>query len=336
MKKAIITGVTGQDGSYLAELLLKKKYKVVGIMRRTSSFNTERIDKLYKLFPKKFTTKYGDILDVKSITNIIDEEKPDEIYHLAAQSHVGISFDMPEYTFLNNSLPTLTILEHIKKYHNNIKFYQACSSEMFGKSPPPQSENTTFLPQSPYGISKVAAYYLTNYYRSAFKIFASTGILFNHESPRRGLNFVTRKITFNICKLLKKEIKYIELGDVSTKRDWGYAGDYVEAIWKIMQYKKSDNFVISTGFNYSILDFVNECFKIINLDSKKYIKINVKKYMRPAEVPNLLGDSNKARKLLKFKPKVNFQTLCKKMLVSDLKKNGITLKEAKKLAIKLK
>ena len=332
MKIALITGITGQDGSYLAEFLLRKKYKIIGVMRRTSAFNTERIDHLYKRYPKKFFVKYGDLLDTKSITSIIDKEKPNEIYHLAAQSHVGISFEMPEYTFLNNSLPTLNILEHIRQYHKKIKFYQACSSEMFGLSPPPQNEETKFIPQSPYAISKVSAYYFSNYYKRAFKIFVSTGILFNHESPRRGLNFVTRKITFNICRLLKKEIKILELGDVSNRRDWGYAGDYVEAIWKILQYKKPDNFVISTGMNHTILDFVNECFTIIGLDYRKFVKINVKKYMRPAEVPNLLGDSSKAKRILKFKPKMSFNKLCKTMLLEDLKKNGLTLKEAMELA----
>lgn len=332
-KKALIFGVTGQDGSYLSELLLSKKYSVTGVMRRSSVFNTQRIDPIYSQYPLNFKTVYGDLLDVNSLIRIIDEEKPDEIYNLAAMSHVAVSFEMAEFTTGVNALAPQSILEHLKRTQSMIKFYQACSSEMFGASPPPQNEETKFLPQSPYGISKVAAFYMTSYYRRAFNLFASNGILFNHESPRRGLNFVTRKITFNLARILKKEIKNIELGNLEARRDWGFAGDYVEAIHLIMQYKEPGDFVVATGENYSIRDFVIKCFELVSLDWEKFVKYNVKNYLRPAEVPSLQGDSSKVRKLLNWKPKVMFEELCKMMLENDLKLVGIkNLDEAKKIA----
>ena len=329
-KKALIVGVTGQDGSYMAELLLKKKYKVLGVMRRLSMFGTERVEHLYKKYPKKFDTAYGDLIDGNSLRRNIEMFKPDEIYNFGAQSHVRISFDLPESTFTYNANSTLMLLEIVKNYFPKCKFYQACSSEMFGASPPPQSENTKFEPQSVYGVSKVSSYYLTNFYRRAYNLYACAGILFNHESPRRSPNFVTRKITLSIARLIAGKQKKIELGNISALRDWGFAGDYMEAIWLMMQQKKPDNFVIATGKNYSVKDFVEYCFKLVGLDWKQYVSINVNKYKRPAEVPSLLGDSRKARKKLGWKPKVNFQELCKMMLESDLNKFGLTIDEAKK------
>ena len=334
-KKALIFGVTGQDGSYLSELLLKKNYDVIGVMRRTSAFNTARIDHLYKLYPDNFDTSYGDLSDLNSIERNIEKFGPEEIYNLAAQSHVGVSFEVSDSTFDINAFGPLNILQALKKVGIKSKFYQACSSEMFGISPPPQNENTLFQPQSIYGVAKVSAYYTTRYFRQAFNMFAANGILFNHESPRRGLNFVTRKITVGIAKILTKEIDFLELGNLSARRDWGFAGDYVEAIWAILQQDKPDDFVISTGENYSIEDFVREAFSIVGLDWKKFVKSNVSRYLRPSEVPNLLGNSSKAIKQLKWKPKVLFKELCLMMVENDLKNFNLTLDEAKKIAKKL-
>ena len=334
-KKALIFGVTGQDGSYLSELLLKKNYDVIGVMRRTSTFNTARIDHLYKLYPDNFDTSYGDLSDLNSIERNIEKFGPEEIYNLAAQSHVGVSFEISDSTFDINAFGPLNILQALKKVGIKSKFYQACSSEMFGISPPPQNENTLFQPQSIYGVAKVSAYYTTRYFRQAFNMFAANGILFNHESPRRGLNFVTRKITVGIAKILTKEIDFLELGNLSARRDWGFAGDYVEAIWAILQQDKPDDFVISTGENYSIEDFVREAFSIVGLDWKKFVKSNVSRYLRPSEVPNLLGSSSKAIKQLKWKPKVLFKELCLMMVENDLKNFNLTLDEAKKIAKKL-
>ena len=334
-KKALIFGVTGQDGSYLSELLLEKNYDVIGVMRRTSAFNTARIDHLYKLYPGNFDTSYGDLSDLNSIERNIEKFGPEEIYNLAAQSHVGVSFEISDSTFDINAFGPLNILQALKKVGIKSKFYQACSSEMFGISPPPQNENTLFQPQSIYGVAKVSAYYTTRYFRQAFNMFAANGILFNHESPRRGLNFVTRKITVGIAKILTKEIDFLELGNLSARRDWGFAGDYVEAIWAILQQDKPDDFVISTGENYSIEDFVREAFSIVGLDWKKFVKSNVSRYLRPSEVPNLLGSSSKAIKQLKWKPKVLFKELCLMMVENDLKNFNLTLDEAKKIAKKL-
>ena len=332
-KKALIFGITGQDGSYLAELLLKKGYRVLGVMRRLSLFNTERIDHLYKKYPlNMFDTKYGDLIDVSSIRKNIEEFMPDEVYNLAAQSHVKVSFDLPESTFMYNANSTLHMLEAIKKVNPKCKFYQACSSEMFGISPPLQNENTEFLPQSIYGVSKVTSYYITNYYRRAFNLFSCTGILFNHESPRRGTNFVTRKITLALAKIIAGEMKQLELGNLSALRDWGFAGDYVEAIWRIMQHKKPDNFVIATGEHYSVEDFVKTTFEIVGLNWKKFVKTDVNKFKRPAEVPDLQGDSRKARKILKWKPKVKFKELCTMMVENDLKKYNLTITQAREKA----
>ena len=335
-KIAFITGVTGQDGSYLAELLLKKNYVVHGLLRRTSFLNLDRIQDIIDKYEKKGRLKlhYVDSTDTSSVSNLIIKFKPNEFYNLAAMSHVGISFYTGEATLNINTLASYRILESILKNHRGCKFYQASSSEMFGATSPPQNESSAFNPQSPYGISKVSAYYITRYFRQAHGLFAANGILFNHESPRRGLNFVTRKITHSLARILSGYEKKIYLGDISTKRDWGHAKDYVRGIWMILQYKKPEDFVLSTGRNYSIEDFIKKVFKILNLNWKDFVTTNNKNFLRPAEVRNLRGDSSKARRLLKWKPKYNLDDLCNDMLVSDLKLYGMTLDEAKKISKK--
>ena len=337
-KIAFITGITGQDGSYLAELLLTKNYIVHGLIRRTSVLNIDRIQNIINFYEKKGKLKlhYMDVTDTSSITNLILKYKPTEFYNLAAMSHVGISFNTGEATLNINTLACYRILESILKSHKTCKFYQASSSEMFGSSPPPQNEKTQFNPQSPYGVSKVAAFHITKYFRQAHGLFASNGILFNHESPRRGLNFVTRKITHSLARILKGEEKKIHLGDISTKRDWGHSKDYAIGIWKILQYKKPEDFVLSTGKNVSVEEFIKKVFKILNLDWKKFVTTNNKKFLRPSEVRNLKGDSRKARKLLKWRPKYNLEDICKDMLEADLKLYGMTLNQAKEIAKKIK
>ena len=337
-KIAFITGITGQDGSYLAELLLTKNYIVHGLIRRTSVLNIDRIQNIINFYEKKGKLKlhYMDVTDTSSITNLILKYKPTEFYNLAAMSHVGISFNTGEATLNINTLACYRILESILKSHKTCKFYQASSSEMFGSSPPPQNEKTQFNPQSPYGVSKVAAFHITKYFRQAHGLFASNGILFNHESPRRGLNFVTRKITHSLARILKGVEKKIHLGDISTKRDWGHSKDYAIGIWKILQYKKPEDFVLSTGKNVSVEEFIKKVFKILNLDWKKFVTTNNKKFLRPSEVRSLKGDSRKARKLLKWKPKYNLEDICKDMLEADLKLYGMTLNQAKEIAKKIK
>ncbi len=340
MKKkiAFITGITGQDGSYLAELLLKKNYTVHGLLRRTSVLNVDRIQEIINEYEKKkkLILHYIDLTDTSSVSNLIIKYKPNEFYNLAAMSHVGISFYTGEATLNINTLSSYRILESILRNHKKCKFYQASSSEMFGSTKPPQNEKSSFNPQSPYGISKVAAFYTTRYFRQAHGLFASNGILFNHESPRRGLNFVTRKITHSLARILVGKEKKINLGDISTRRDWGHSKDYVRGIWMILQHNQADDFVLSTGKNYSIEDFIKKVFKILDLNWRKFVKTNTKNFMRPSEVRNLLGDSSKARKILKWKPKYDLDYLCKDMLLSDLKLYGLTLDQAKKIAKKLK
>ncbi len=339
MKKvALITGVTGQDGSYLAEFLLKKNYKVFGIKRRSSSFNTKRIDHIYDK-PKlhgKFNVFYGDLLDGTSLFNIIEQTKPDEIYNLAAQSHVRTSFDVPEYTADVNAIGTLRLLEAIRRLSNKkkIKFYQASTSEIFGNTSSPQSEKTPFKPASPYAISKLYAYWVTKNYREAYKLFAVNGILFNHEGCRRGETFVTRKITSAVARIFHNSNEKIYLGNLDAKRDWGDAEDYIQSMWKMLQQKKPDDYVIATGKSYSVREFVVEAFKNININikwkgyglneygydavSKKiYIKIS-KIYFRPTEVFELKGDASKAKKILKWKPKISFKNMVKKMVKFDI------------------
>ncbi len=335
MKKkiALIFGVTGQDGYYLSDLLLKKNYKVHGVKRRSSSVPTKRIEKY--LNNKNFFIHYGDITDTSSIQNLIERIKPTEIYNLAAQSHVGVSFFTPLYTANVNAMGVLSILEAIKNTNNKIKFYQAGTSEMFGKTNSKiQNENTVFNPQSPYGTAKVFAHQITKNYRDAYNLFASNGILFNHESPMRGENFVTKKIISSLTKISLGIQKKLVLGNLYAKRDWGHAEDYVEAIYKILQQKKPDDFVISTGKEYTIKEFVNMTAKLlkirikwkgkglkeigINSDGKTIISIN-KAYYRPLEVDYLKGDSSKAKKNLKWQSKITINELIKEMIDYEFK-----------------
>ena len=347
-KVALVTGITGQDGSYLAELLLKKNYKVHGVIRKSSSFNTGRIDHIYIDPHNKtnFFLHYGDLTDSNSIYNIINKIKPDEIYNLGAQSHVGVSFDNPEYTAEVSGIGTLRILEAIRFLKmKKVKFYQASTSELFGEiQEKKQSEKTQFYPKSPYATSKLFAYWITKNFRESYKMFASNGILFNHESPRRGETFVTRKITIGLSKIIYGLDKCLYLGNIYSLRDWGHAKDYVQMCWKVLQYKKPDDFVIATGKQYSVKFFVDQCFKylgikikwfgkgvnefakIIYFDNKKYPKLKEgmivirisKKYFRPNEVENLIGNASKAKKLLKWKPQINIYQLIKEMIDADL------------------
>ena len=326
MKKvALITGITGQDGSYLAEFLLHKGYEVHGIIRRSSSFNTERINHIYvdpHTKGARFFLHYGDLSSFEQISYIITNICPDEIYHLGAQSHVRVSFDMPEYTGDITALGTTRILEAIRISRKKIKFYQASSSEMFGSSPAPQSENTCFMPNSPYAISKLYAYWTTVNYRKSYNIFAANGILFNHESPRRGETFVTRKVTRAIARIIAGEQDKLYLGNLSAKRDWGYAPEYVELMWKILQEKKPQDFVVGTGHAHSVEEFVKAAFRYAGLDYKRYVKID-KRYFRPVEVDNLIADNNKAKKRLNWQPKINFLDLVKLMVDADMRMMGL-------------
>ena len=337
MKKALIFGITGQDGSYLAEFLLKKKYKVHGVKRKSSSLNTDRINHIYKDNSKNFFLHYGDLTDAVSINRLINLIKPDEIYNLAAQSHVAVSFIIPNYTANVDALGCLNILEAIKSSGliKKIKFYQAGTSEMFGKvRENPQSEKTPFYPRSPYGVSKVFSHWMTINYRESYNMFACNGILFNHESPRRGETFVTRKITIGLAKIRLGLEKKLTLGNISAKRDWGHAKDYVEAQWLILQQKKPDDFVIATGKQFSVKHFINIVAKELKMkiiwrgtgiNEKAYDKKNnviiecSKKYFRPSEVQTLLGSPLKARKVLKWKPKISIEALAKEMVQNDLK-----------------
>lgn len=326
-KIAIITGITGQDGSYLAEFLLRKGYHVHGIIRRSSTFSTKRIDHIFQdphEKNRKITLHYGDLSDSSTIRKLIYGLKPDEIYNLGAQSHVRVSFDIPVYTAEITGLGALRLLEAIKDYQqdtgNKIKFYQASSSEMFGSAPAPQSEKTKFEPQSPYGVAKVFAYHTAVNYRDAYNIFAVNGILFNHESPRRGETFVTRKITRGIARIRAGLDKKIYLGNLDAKRDWGYAPEYMEAAWLMLQQPKADDYVIGTGQTHTVKEFVQLAFKEAGLgDYKKYIEIDPR-YYRPTEVNVLKADPRKSLKLLKWKPKVTFRELVKIMVNEDIKK----------------
>ena len=321
-KKALITGITGQDGSYLVELLLKKKYEVHGLVRRTSTFNRGRIEKFLNLKNdkqnKKFILHYGDLVDSGSLTKILSKVKPNEIYHLGAQSHVGTSFEIPEYTLEATGYGTLKLLEAIRNLKIYPKIYQAGSSEMYGNfSANKLNENSSFHPRSPYAAAKVYAHWIAVNYREAYNMFISNGILFNHESPNRGENFVTRKITLGAAMIYLGLRKKLVLGNLEAKRDWGYAKDYVEAMWLMLQQKKPDDFVISTGKSHSVRDFCKIVFGLLNLDYKKFV-ISDKKYFRPTEVDSLEGDSAKARKLLGWQPKTSLKSLAKIMLKSDI------------------
>jgi GDPmannose 4,6-dehydratase len=326
MKKALITGITGQDGSYLSELLLKKNYEVHGIIRRSSSFNTGRIDHLFNnpdIGNKKLFLHFGDLADSSSISRLLEKIKPDEIYNLGAQSHVKVSFDIPEYTSDIDATGTCRILDAIHDTHIKTKFYQASSSEMYGKVQAiPQDENTPFYPRSPYACAKLYSHWLTVNFRESYGLFACSGILFNHESPRRGQTFVTRKITHTLAEILAKKTDKLFLGNLDAKRDWGFAGDYVEAMWLMLQQDQPDDYVIATGETYSVRDFLDEAFGYVDLDWTKYVEIS-EKYFRPAEVDLLIGDASKAKKKLGWKPKVNFKQLVRMMVDEDCKLLGI-------------
>ncbi|CDZ25100.1 GDP-mannose 4,6 dehydratase [[Clostridium] cellulosi] len=338
MKKALITGITGQDGSYLTELLLKKGYEVHGIVRRSSNVNTQRIEHLLaddSIRDKKLFLHYGDLNDSGSLSRLLYQIQPSEVYNLAAQSDVKISFDIPEYTSDVNALGTLRLLGSIKEVDPSIKYYQASSSELFGKvRETPQTENTPFYPRSPYAAAKLYAYWITVNYREAYGMFACNGILFNHESPRRGENFVTRKITKGISNILKGKQDKLILGNLDAKRDWGYAGDYVEAMWLILQQEKPDDYVVATGETHTVREFCELAFKCVGIDiawegsglneigvdsrtGKQLIGIS-ERYFRPSEVDLLLGNAKKAREKLGWSPKVSFEELVKIMVNADL------------------
>jgi len=324
VKKALITGITGQDGSYLAELLLSKGYEVHGIIRRASTFNTKRIDHIY-VDPhesEKFFLHYGDLSDSEQISNIIYNIAPDEVYHLGAQSHVRVSFDMPEYTGNVAALGTTRILEAIRRSGNKVKFYQASSSEMFGASPPPQNEETPFKPRSPYACAKVYAYWMAKNYRDGYDMFACNGILFNHESPRRGETFVTRKITRSIARILAKKEKYLYLGNLGAKRDWGYAPEYVECMWQMLQNERPEDFIVGTGEAHPVREFLEEAFSYVGLDIEKHVKIDPR-YFRPTEVDVLIADSANAKKKLEWNPKIGFNDLVKHMVDADMRAAGL-------------
>jgi GDPmannose 4,6-dehydratase len=321
VKKALITGVTGQDGSYLAELLLGKGYEVHGLIRRSSSFNTGRIKSIFQengQSGQTFFLHYGDLTSANSISNLISNLKPDEIYNLGAQSHVKVSFEIPSETIESVSIGTLNILESIRNLSPTSKLYQASSSEMYGSSPAPQNESTPFEPQSPYAAAKVLAYSLCSNYRQAYNLFISNGILFNHESPRRGETFVTRKISRAVARIYKGLQENLILGNLEAKRDWGFAPEYVEAMWLMLQQEQPDDFVISTGISVSVRDFVQEAFLTVGLDYEKFVIIN-DKYFRPTEVNSLRGDSSKASKKLGWVAKTNWKQLIKIMVEEDLK-----------------
>lgn len=330
VKKALITGITGQDGSYLAEFLISKGYEVHGIIRRASSFNTDRIEHIYQdphEKNKKLFLHFGDLADANTIRKLIYQIQPEEIYNLGAQSHVKVSFEIPEYTANVDAVGVLRVLEAIKDYEENtkkkVKFYQASSSEMFGATNPPQNEDSKFYPRSPYGIAKVFGFDTVRNYREAYGIFAVNGILFNHESPRRGATFVTRKVTRGIAMILAGVEKKIYLGNLDARRDWGYAPEYAEAMWKMLQQKDPEDFVIGTGESHSVGELVETCFSLVGIkDWKQYVGIDPK-YYRPTEVENLVADISKAKKILKWEPKVKFNDLVAIMLKNDLEAYGL-------------
>jgi len=325
MKKALITGITGQDGSYLSELLLHKGYEVHGIIRRSSTFNTGRLDPIYidpHASEAKLFLHYGDLSDSEQLSNLIYNVKPDEVYHLGAQSHVRVSFDMPEYTGNVTGLGTTRLLEAIRKCKYNIKVYQASSSEMFGSACPPQNELSTFCPRSPYACAKVYSYWMAKNYREGYGLFISNGILFNHESPRRGENFVTRKITRGISKILAKKEKHMYLGNLEAKRDWGYSPEYVECMWTMLQKDESDDYVVGTGETHSVKEFLAEAFSYVGLDIEDHVKIDPY-YFRPTEVEVLIADTHKAKQKLGWNPKITFADLVKIMIDADMRTTGL-------------
>jgi GDPmannose 4,6-dehydratase len=325
LKTALITGITGQDGSYLTEFLLSKGYTVHGIIRRASTFNTSRIDHIYQdphVADARLFLHYGDLADSEQIATLIYNVRPDEIYHLGAQSHVRVSFDIPEYTGNVTGLGTTRILEAIRRSQNKIRFYQASSSEMFGDATPPMNENTEFKPRSPYACAKVYAYWMVRNARDAYGMLACNGILFNHESPRRGETFVTRKTTRAISRILSGKESKLFLGNLEAKRDWGYAPEYVECMWKMLQRDGLEDFVIGTGESHSVKEFVEQAFAYAGLDPGKYVDID-SRYLRPLEPRKLVADSSKAHSMLDWKPRIRFVDLVKIMVDADMRKTGL-------------
>jgi GDPmannose 4,6-dehydratase len=333
LKRALITGITGQDGSYLAELLLEKGYEVWGLIRRSSSFNTERIEHLYRDPHEekvKLKLAYGDLGDSSSIENVLHDVKPDEVYNLGAQSHVRVSFDIPEYTADVTGMGTVRVLEAMRRTGTKAKFYQASSSELYGKVvETPQKETTPFHPRSPYAAAKAYSFYITQNYREAYGMFAVNGILFNHESPRRGETFVTRKITRAATRIKLGLQKELYMGNLDAKRDWGFAGDYVEGMWRMLQAEKPDDFVLATGETHSVREFLERAFGCLDLDFREFVRHDPR-YDRPAEVDLLLGDATKARQTLGWEPKVGFQELVRMMVDADMRlaEREKTLREA--------
>jgi GDPmannose 4,6-dehydratase len=324
MKRALITGITGQDGSYLAEFLLEKGYEVHGIVRRSSTFNTSRIDHLYKDPHEEGNTlhlHYGDVTDGVGISNLIRDLVPHEIYNLAAQSHVKVSFEMPDFTAQVDAVGTIRILEAIRSSGIETRFYQASTSELFGSTPPPQSESSTFAPQSPYAAAKLYSYWVVRNYRDAYGLHATNGILFNHESPRRGETFVTRKITMAAARIKLGLQEKLYLGNLDSIRDWGYAPEYVESMWLMLQQDKSDDYVVATGVGATVRDFCKSAFEAVDLDYEKYVETE-NRYRRPTEVDALIGDASKIQDKLGWKAKTNWQELSKIMVDHDLKNNS--------------
>lgn len=326
-KKALVTGCTGQDGSYLAEFLLSKGYEVHGIVRRSSSINTSRLDHL--LFDGQHDRKarlmlyHGDMIDSSNLNRILEQAQPDEIYNLAAQSHVKVSFELPEYSAEVDGLGVLRILDAIKETGLKVKFYQASTSELFGKAVEiPQTESTPFYPRSPYSVAKLFAYWIVKNYREAYGLFACNGILFNHESPRRGETFVTRKVTRGIAYILAEKQDCLYLGNLEAKRDWGYAPEYAELMWKMLQKDKPDDFVIGTGESHTVKEFVEEAFAYVELDWQKYVRLD-KRYLRPTETDCLVADSSKASKTLSWNPRIKFHDLIKIMIDADMRSAGL-------------
>jgi GDPmannose 4,6-dehydratase len=321
MKRALITGITGQDGSYLAELLLEKGYEVYGMVRRSSSFNTERLDRIYQdphVPDYRLRLIYGDLDDTSALNRAVRTVRPDEIYNLGAQSHVRVSFDVPEYTASTVGMGTLRLLEAIREtgLEKSVRFYQASSSEMFGGAKPPQSEATPFEPRSPYACAKVFAHQLAQNYREAYGMFICCGILFNHESPRRGIPFVTRKITRTAARIKHGLEKKLYLGNLDAKRDWGFAGDFVEAMWLMLQQDKPDDYVVATGESHSVREVLDIAFGALGIDWNKHVEIDPR-YFRPTEVDHLHGDPSKAKRVLGWKPKVSFKALIEMMVKAD-------------------
>jgi GDPmannose 4,6-dehydratase len=324
-KTALITGITGQDGSYLAEFLLSKGYVVHGIIRRASTFNTSRIDHIYQdpHAPNvRLFLHYGDLADAEQVSNLMNKVRPDEVYHLGAQTHVRVSFDTPEYTGNVTALGTTRILEAIRRSGNKTRLYQASSSEMFGDASPPQSEQTEFKPRSPYACAKVYGCWMVRNYREGYGAFACNGILFNHESPRRGEIFVTRKITQGISGILAGRLKKIYLGALDAKRDWGYAPEYVECMWRMLQENKPDDFVVGTGESHSVREFIEEAFSYVDMNWEKFVEID-QRYVRPLEPAILTADSRKARRVLGWEPNIRFRDLVRIMVDADMRKAGL-------------